>query len=1388
MELKIYDKSGKLRLTASPNSSSTLTEEVGGECCVSASFTCSAFAMLDAGDWVEVAGVRYRLKSPYRPTQKNTQAYNYSVKFYAPIHDAEDTLMLYSDGTDTRTEFSFDGGPREHLQLWVDNMNRRAGAQLWSIGTVISADNRTIDYRNVYCWDAAFGSNGIAASFETEMWADGYVINLCKAERGERIELGYLQGLTSLSQEENGEVKFFTRLFPLGSTRNIDATKYGHARLQLPSGAAYVDRNTDLYGVREAYEEDAFSDIYPKYTGTVSSVRTEKKQDEEGREYTVYYFKDNGMDWNPKDYEIPDLTYMLSFQTGELAGRGNDEGAFEAKWHNDTKEWEIVNVYPDSETQIPGGLIVPNPGDTYIPWNFALPQEYIDAAQQAYAEAVDDFLATYSFDTNKYNGTTDRNYVERNATPLMVGQNVRLLSAEYFTTGYRDTRITKVVRKLTDPCQATVTTCDEIGKGWKTTVDDSLNDLHYTLARQQETQIDVIRTTDTKTPSDYNVFSALRSRAEHISKKFNDTVAGILTFLQTAVFRAGAVFGNDGFASGPSGFGAKIDGAGNGEMQSLTLRRFLETPELRYNRVDIRMGDKWRAPGGGIIGTVDTATKTVTLKLEDGEMGAVKAGDICMGIYHSPTASDNAAADTDDGRGNRTFAGFCTVYFTITEVTGGNNGQFKYQLRPQSENWTHSFEPFAMMTFVCYGSFTDEERQTSVYETRTYTRMLWKQNTWEIGKGNIAKQEGDLSNLNIFGMQMQGYSSYQNSVYFTGEITQTKPDGTPIRTANDRGAWSEAEHYDYYDRVSYNGRIWLCVNEGGTGTAPAKGNADWLLEVDRGADGSGYSVSLSTYERAVKVDADGNIYSSMVTKNVIAGSKNVVAGERNVTATEFLLTTYIQAFRGEEELLYASTAGEGTYSVSLNPHGCTAEADAGTVRIVSITDYDNCYVDILVDCEGNATFEKRFSISVIRDGEDGKDGEPGKDGADGEPGKDGAPGKDAVTYRLIPLKNVVGVYPDGTYKDPTIRCGLTKNEGGTFTEMAGIEEWMRLTVQYDGTDETNYILNSVIDTTKVFSKIIVSLYNKNDGTLIDRVTIPIVRDGAAGAKGEQGLQGCVIRDSEWTTGTEYRNDSALATTTGVRFIDVALVRNDSAATGWDAYQCLKTHTSSASLTYTNTTYWQKFAANVSAIFTSLIIAKNAKIKFLQGNQLLISKPDGTVTAGMSGSQSGGKVRFWAGSATPDNAPFRVTESGEVYAERGTFRGEISASLMRLKIHTPPEDLGRDIPNGSLIINCGSPLVFPRLNDGESMVIELAYPLLSRTRHPLTMSGETSDVRLCLDGDVLTSKQSFYFSGIDGGYFRCIGYNDGSIYGNSKRTHWLIMGMNSTSEEILNKAE
>lgn len=159
--------------------------------------------------------------------------------------------------------------------------------------------------------------------------------------------------------------------------------------------------------------------------------------------------------------------------------------------------------------------------------------------------------------------------------------------------------------------------------------------------------------------------------------------------------------------------------------------------------------------------------------------------------------------------------------------------------------------------------------------------------------------------------------------------------------------------------------------------------------------------------------------------------------------------------------------------------------------------------------------------------------------------------------------------------------------------------------------------------------------------------------------GEPGKDGCVIRDSEWAPGVEYRNDSSIDAP--IRYIDVVLVRNDSTASGYDAYRCLRTHVSSPSLDYTFTDFWEKFGSNVGAIFTSLIVAKNAMIRFLAGNELRIEKPDGTVTAGIrGGSDNGDKVRIWAGSADPNKAPFRVDEDGSMVAMKGEFGGNLKA--------------------------------------------------------------------------------------------------------------------------------
>ena len=211
-----------------------------------------------------------------------------------------------------------------------------------------------------------------------------------------------------------------------------------------------------------------------------------------------------------------------------------------------------------------------------------------------------------------------------------------------------------------------------------------------------------------------------------IRKDQNDSTKFLVSFL------AGAVFGKDGFAPGLTGFGAKIDERGFGEMRGLTLWEWLQVPELRCNRVEIVIGDKWRSPGGGIIEscTPDTdeegnqlKTGTCTLKLEDGEYGAVEVGDMCMGIFHFGDSRD-ATENSDDSKGNFTYAGFATAYWLIKEVSGDNNGTFRYSLRDG-----YNIHPCAQTHFSCRGNVDKEDRQTSVFVTRTYTRMLGTQIT-----------------------------------------------------------------------------------------------------------------------------------------------------------------------------------------------------------------------------------------------------------------------------------------------------------------------------------------------------------------------------------------------------------------------------------------------------------------------------------------------------------------------------------------------------------------------------------------------------------------------------------------------------------------------------------
>lgn len=345
---------------------------------------------------------------------------------------------------------------------------------------------------------------------------------------------------------------------------------------------------------------------------------------------------------------------------------------------------------------------------------------------------------------------------------------------------------------------------------------------------------EIIESTDTETtPTDKNLYSALRAKNEDDKRLRND----IEDFAHELInFLKGTKFGE--FIPGIlTGKGGMIDAFGNGELESLIIRRFLEVPEIRFNRAEVFTGISWNAPGGGIIESVNTVNRIAKLKLEDGEFGAVAVGDICMGIFHSLISSENATEDKDNSKGVFTFAGFFTAYFTVTEILDKENKTFKYQLRPSSASYPHEFHPCEAMHFVAYGNFTNKDRQTSKYSTRTYTRYLYHVDGWEFEKRQIAAQFGDLTNLSVHGYNMTGYSVFLNNIYMTGVINQMSADGTSVeRVPFFKGAWIQGK-FAYYDEVTHNGSSWLCVNPDGTTSEPADGNPDWFKRVSKGEDG-----------------------------------------------------------------------------------------------------------------------------------------------------------------------------------------------------------------------------------------------------------------------------------------------------------------------------------------------------------------------------------------------------------------------------------------------------------------------------------------------------------------------------------------------------------------------
>ena len=855
MELAIYNRQGTLKRKVSPDSSSRWTEEVGTEFVVTVNFTTWEFFVLSVGDYVEISGKRFSIRKEYRPKKTDTQKYTYNISFYGREHDMQDLLFcrLNQGEDDLESVFAYDGTPMEMLEKLVANMNRNTDGVTWRAGQAVTGDRKTINFNGLFCWDAA---GEIAGAWETEWWLDGEYLNIGKCEHGERVTLGYMKGLkTGLTQNENSNsVKWFTRLIPVGSAKNIDPSKYGYTHLQLPSRDKYIDLNTQL-GLKEHREEAAFQDIFPHRLGTVSSVRSEEQTNKDGKKYTVYYVKDKDLPFNPDEYMIGEEVIHITFESGDLSGR-----EFECNWHNGTQEFEIINIYPDENTQIPGGNIIPNIGDTYILTNIRMPDEYYPIAEEQYKQAVDSFLTEYSKDISIYSGNTDYIHVDKNSVPLSLGQRVRLEDAQYFEAGYLDTRITRIERKLGNLSEASIDCSSAVSTSWKSSVDSTLNNLEYTLAQEMADNVRLLKTGDMESPSDYTAFSSLRAIATFLCKDRPDRTNFLLKF-------------GDFIDSMIAGKGAGIYPDGRGQFERLEVRGSAVFKEVIYNRLNAQEGDTSYSENGVIESVTLESDGTYTLKLRkrwENDFTAFQEGDVVYGIVNNlfstgeyytswvRVLSKNIAANS-----------ISVLVYPDSEVPGGRN-----------------YPPTELMIITRRGNAINEDRQSYWYLSATTDKCLvWLEGVTKpvLEQNNYYMILGRLPNLDLFDNLPV---NYKHSYIFAragifGELYRVDWQGLPVQELVDRGFWSAevASSENPYtntqeraDTVWHYGCKWKCLMTGtadepqyaAAGWAMLEGNPEFTIEI---GSTKGWYFDIETFSTTLYIT--GKLYNRDVTDHIL---------------------------------------------------------------------------------------------------------------------------------------------------------------------------------------------------------------------------------------------------------------------------------------------------------------------------------------------------------------------------------------------------------------------------------------------------------------------------------------------------------------------------------------
>lgn len=872
-------------------------------------FTTATPIYFEIGDSVEIPDFGYfELTSSYFPKHNDSDGYDYEMQMDAYYMSWKNKICKYRPQHGANeTSFKLTTTVGVHMNVILGNLKALG---LTYNGKEFSVDYTTynnkafdvqkrflIEYGSISILDAL---NAICSedALNCEWWIDGSIIYLGYCEMEGQTTFEQDVNVLSMSYSESKST-YITRLYAFGSDRNIPKGYFTGADADVTTDGVATDYlmlpnkevDSDGFYAKDGYLENVnvvkndkqaiegvvmFEDEYPKVECRVSRIKTYDStvDNDDGTKTTQTFWQVGSTDSFAESFEASwiksNLTLGIKFTSGALMGMEFDVSF---KVIDKVNYFEIVANDTYGRT-LPDGVMCPKVGDKFFLFNWDATKitdtDLIPTAQLSLFDRAKQYYQKTMISNSNFTCTMDGDKFYNDGIydyhPL--GEQVKLINnmfAQVDADGkhYRNSRIIGMEIPLDIPYDHPQYTVGEkaatsrLGK-----LEDKVDSIKVNGMQIGGTGsgngggVYVIGMNDTTPASDSNVYSARRSRMEFLSRLYDGTAQGTITFQMLQKFIQGFRIGNNNEFS--------IDGSGNAILSSVLVNLLKSSDfneaEQRGFAIKQRSDGKYQmlltdlivwgkaifntllirelsyvggnivlSPAAGKISYIkevysDTTNELIGWKCyllaDDGTTATINSFKVedqvrCKTFNIAPGVYENVS--------NKDYWRLVTKVSTENEAITDSEGHELYDgkkfawIQIAKENCMEgSDNPAVGDTIVLMGNRSDRRRQ----------HLL------------MMETEGDSAPTFTMYRGINSYSLKDKSIFDVGfngiNIVSkyyhiTTVDGEKIWIPVYRGDWNEGTEYSYYDEVTWLGTRWLCISSEGQTTTdePSEDSPYW---------------------------------------------------------------------------------------------------------------------------------------------------------------------------------------------------------------------------------------------------------------------------------------------------------------------------------------------------------------------------------------------------------------------------------------------------------------------------------------------------------------------------------------------------------------------------------